>query len=64
MFVQYADDSLDLIRAEPYARHTIAGTFAVQSDGKRYGVVGDHAYYVASDGTVHVADIDSAGSNP
>jgi len=61
MFVQYADDSLELIRAEPYARRAIAGSFPVQSDGSRYGIVGNHAYYVASDSTVHVADIDGAG---
>ena len=61
VLVDYADNSLELIRSEPYARRVIAGTFPFSLEGKSYGILGNHAFYVAADNTVHVVDFSDAG---
>ena len=61
LLVNHYDKSLDLIRVEPYARHTIPGAFPFSLSGTIYGIIGKRGFYVLN-GSVHLIDFDSAGA--
>lgn len=57
----YSDQSFDLVRLDPVARHALPGTYVSAGANESFGVVGDHAFFPGG-GSLHLATIDGTGA--